>query len=217
MNIKDFNKNTTILMSGDSVTDCNRARPYGTYRYGLGTGYVLRMHEMLQVLAPEKEIKLVNAGISGETSRNVKNRWINDLEQVKPDYATLMIGVNDIWRKYDCYLDKGEAVDAAEYEENLRFIIEESLKTLKGFMLISPFYIELNKKDAFMNDIITYTEICKNLSAEYKIDFCDMQAEMNRLQKHLYTSALSPDRVHPNGVTHFAIARKILKDMNLKF
>ena len=38
-----------------------------------------------------KEIKIVSSGISGETSSQVR-RDGNDIETVKPDYATLLIG-----------------------------------------------------------------------------------------------------------------------------
>lgn len=101
MNFNEIANGSVIMLSGDSVTDAGRAYPTGTYRTGLGGGYVNRMHEIITAAYPEKKIKIVNKGISGETSRQVAARWLADLEEVKPDYATLMIGVNDVWRSYD--------------------------------------------------------------------------------------------------------------------
>lgn len=217
MNFKDFEKNTVILMSGDSVTDSSRGRPYGTYTNGLGDGYVKRIHEIISATYPEKEIKIVNSGISGETSRQVRARWINDIETVKPDYATLLIGVNDIWRKHDFYMDKQVAVGIEEYEENIRFITEYAVKNLKGFTLISPFYLELNRKDLFMKDVLAYSAVCKKAANEYNCNHIDLQPELDRLCKALYTKVFSYDRVHPGPVAHYAIARYILKQWKFKF
>ena len=217
MDIKEIKKGYVILMSGDSTTDCGRARPYGTYLTGLGNSYVKRMHEMLTAVHPEKEIKLVNAGTSGETSRHIRARWISDINAIKPDHATLLIGVNDIWRKHDHWMDKENSVSIEEYEDNLRFISEYSVKNLKHFTLISPYYLELNKKDIFMLDVAAYSAVCRRLAGEYGFEFIDLQPELDRLCKTLYTKVFSPDRVHPTDITQMAIARQILKHWKFKF
>ncbi len=217
MKFGDFQKGSVILMSGDSTTDCGRGRPYGTYLTGLGDSYVRRLHEIVTATYPEKEIKFVNTGTSGETSRQVRARWISDIEATKADYATLLIGVNDIWRKHDYWMDKEVAVHIDEYESNLRFITEYSVKNLKGFALIAPYYLELNKNDLFMRDIIAYSAVCEKLAGEYGCDFIDIQPELDRLCKTLYTKVFSPDRVHPTQITQYAIARHILKQWKFKF
>ena len=40
MDFQKIEKGSVILCSGDSVTDCGRARPYGSYRDSLGESYV---------------------------------------------------------------------------------------------------------------------------------------------------------------------------------
>lgn len=216
MNFNDFENETVIMMSGDSVTDAGRARPVGTYFCGLGGGYVNRVHEMITAACPEKRIKVINMGISGETSRHVAARWVSDLNEIKPDYATLMIGVNDIWRSYDTYMNPEMAVDAEEYEKNLRSILENS-KQLKGMMLISPIFFELNREDKLMKRVIEYSAINKRLAEEYGVDFCDLQPEIDRLCSAIYCTTFSGDRVHPGPVAHYAMAKEILKKMNFKF
>ena len=216
----DFNKlkpGSVIMCSGDSVTDCGRARPYGSYRDSLGDSYVRRLHEIVTAEYPEKEIKFVNAGISGETSRHLRARWAADCEAVRPDYATLLIGVNDIWRQYDRWLDKDMAVGIEEYEENLRFISEYSVRNLKGFTLIAPFFLELNRKEQFMKQIMDYAAVCKRVAKETGAEFISLQDELDRLCKTRYTLSFSPDRVHPFPVTHTAIALYLLKKWKFKF
>ncbi|MEG2117868.1 MAG: GDSL-type esterase/lipase family protein [Clostridia bacterium] len=217
MDYREISNNSVIMTAGDSVTDCGRGRPYGTYRIGgLGNGYPQRLHEIITSIYPEKMIKFVNSGISGETSRQLREHWISDIEQVKPDYATIMIGVNDVWRNSDAYLDPEVGVHIDEYERNLRFVLDNS-KQLKGLLLISPVFFELNKKDPFMIDIAECSAVCQKLAAEYHVGFCDIQPEIDRIISHVYTSTFSPDRVHPGAVAHFLIARAILKYVNFQF
>lgn len=216
MDINTFEKGSVLMVSGDSVTDCGRARPIGSYIFGLGNGYVNRMHEIITSYYPEKEIKVVNMGISGETSRQVVARWDADIAAVKPDYAALMIGVNDVWRRHDAYMDKEIGVHADEYEANLRGIIERS-RSLKGLMLITPIFFELNKSDPFMREIDECSGICRRLAKEYGVDFCDVQPEIDRIISAQYTSTFSPDRVHPGPVAHYTLAHEILRQMNFKF
>lgn len=217
MDFQKIEKGSVILCSGDSVTDCGRARPYGSYRDSLGESYVKRLHEIVTAEYPEKEIKFVNAGISGETSRHIRNRWISDCEAVKPDYATLLIGVNDVWRQYDRWMDKDMAVGIEEYEENLRFVAEWSAKHLKGFTLIAPFFLELDREEFFMKQVLARAAVCEKIARETGAQFISLQDELDRLCRSRYTLSFSPDRVHPFPVTHTAIALYLLRQWNFKF
>ncbi len=116
LNLHTIENGKTILLSGDSVTDCGRARPYGDYVSGLGGGYPQNLHTLITATCPEKRLRLVNAGIGGETSRDVRSRWESDLDAVRPDHATLLIGVNDVWRHFDTYMTPSRAVSEEEYE-----------------------------------------------------------------------------------------------------
>lgn len=65
LNLHTIENGKTILLSGDSVTDCGRARPYGDYVSGLGGGYPQNLHTLITATCPEKRLRLVNAGIGG--------------------------------------------------------------------------------------------------------------------------------------------------------
>ena len=208
---------STILLSGDSVTDCGRARPYGDPLWGLGNGYPAFLHNVITGTYPEKRIKLINAGISGETSRDVLKRWENDLDNVKPDFATLMIGANDVWRRYDAYLFPEKQVSDEEYEANIRNIIAIAQRKTKGFMLISPVFIDLNKNDAMRRDIDNLNAILKKLCNETNTIYCDVQSDIDKLLTKLHPTVFSPDRIHPTPTAHYAIARCILKQIGFAF
>ena len=75
-------KGAIVLFTGDSITDCGRARPVGKGA-GLGSGYVAIAQERL------KDNVVLNTGISGHTVRDLAARWDNDVINLKPDWLTL--------------------------------------------------------------------------------------------------------------------------------
>ncbi|PWL50593.1 MAG: GDSL family lipase [Clostridiales bacterium] len=217
LNLHTIENGKTILLSGDSVTDCGRARPYGDYVSGLGGGYPQNLHTLITAACPEKRLRLVNAGIGGETSRDVRSRWESDLDAVRPDHATLLIGVNDVWRHFDTYMTPSRAVSEEEYEENLRFIASIAAKRLESFTLIAPFLFETNKRDAFFAAVLRYAKICERVAADTGCDFINPQKDIDKALRSLNNTALSPDRVHPNAVAHMIVARSILKHWHYRF
>ena len=61
-------KGQKILFIGDSITDCERARPVGEGQYGgIGKGYVSLIDALLQSGYPELGIRVVNMGVSANT------------------------------------------------------------------------------------------------------------------------------------------------------
>ncbi|MCG6198000.1 GDSL family lipase, partial [Anoxybacillus sp. LAT_38] len=74
---------------------------------------------LLQAVYPELGIRVVNKGISGNTVRDLKARWKEDVIAQKPDWVSIMIGINDVWRQYDLPLMKEKHVYLDEYETTL--------------------------------------------------------------------------------------------------
>src|SRR5690349_1984671 len=90
-----------LVMIGDSITDCGRARPVGEGPYeGLGAGYVALVDGLINAASPELRIRVVNMGISGNTVRDLKARWKSDVLDLEPDWLSVMIGINDVWRHF---------------------------------------------------------------------------------------------------------------------
>lgn len=94
----------TILALGDSLTE------------GLGVdndaNYPAQLEARLQELG-YKDVKVINSGLSGETSTGLVNRldWVL---QTKPDITILTIGANDAMR----------GIDVATVEANIRTAIK---------------------------------------------------------------------------------------------
>src|SRR5688572_22437979 len=104
-------------MIGDSITDAGRARPIGEGHGQLGGGYVAMVDALIGATYPERLIRVVNVGISGNTVRDLKNRWTTDVTDLKPDWLSVMIGTNDVWRQFDAPKFPEAAVHPEEYEK----------------------------------------------------------------------------------------------------
>ena len=113
-------KGSKLVMIGDSITDAGRARPVGEGLFDpLGRGYVCMVNALLGAVYPERGLRVVNMGCSGNTVRDLKARWQTDVFDLKPDWVSIMIGINDVWRQYDLPLQPESHVPLKEYEEKI--------------------------------------------------------------------------------------------------
>jgi lysophospholipase L1-like esterase len=199
-----------LLFIGDSVTDCGRARPVGAgSRAALGGGYVAEVDGALSSQAAEPPITVMNTGVSGNTVRDLALRWEADVLAHKPDWLSVMIGINDVWRQFDG-VDSSAAVMPHEYERVYDGLISRTLPRLKGLVLMSPYYVQDERSDPMRRRMDEYGAIVKSLAARRDVIFVDVQAAFDAaLAKRDYTM-LAGDRVHPSREGHKVIAAAFL-------
>ncbi|WP_199614202.1 SGNH/GDSL hydrolase family protein [Paenibacillus alkalitolerans] len=210
--------NDKLLFIGDSITDCERKRPVGEGLFqALGHGYVSIVDAMLHAVYPELGIRTVNMGIGGNTVRDLKHRWKSDVIDLKPDWLSVMIGINDVWRQYDQPQITESHVYLDEYESTLRLLVQQAQSLVKGVVLMTPFYIESNRDDAMRATMDLYGEAVKRISEEYGAVFVDTQAAFNEVMTYIYPATLAWDRVHPNMTGHMVLARAFLKAIGMEW
>jgi lysophospholipase L1-like esterase len=199
-----------LVMIGDSVTDCGRARPFGDGLHAIGDGYVRNVASLLALCAPEHRIRVINVGTSGHTIRDLAGRWQTDVLDLKPDWLSVMIGINDVWRQFDSPLQVADHVLLPEYEATLYRLVEMTLPTTKGLILMSPFYIEDNPEDAMRARMDQYGNVVKAVAEKSGAIFVDTQAAFVNTLRHVHSSYVAWDRVHPNSLGHMALAKAFL-------
>lgn len=211
--------NSTLLFIGDSVTDCGRVRPVAEGLFNPhGQGYVNLVYGLLTAAYPERMIRVVNMGVSGNTSRDLLARWKTDALDRNPDWLCLMIGINDVWRQFDVPYMPEAAVPLAEYRANVDKMLASAQKKARGgVVLMSPYYIEPNPADAMRATVDRYRAACAQLAAKRRVIYVDTQAEFDQALKHCHSSYFSWDRVHPNTPGHAILARAFLKAVEYKF
>src|SRR5437868_3690371 len=108
--------NSKLVMIGDSITDCGRTRPIAEAPYdALGNGYVSLVNGLITATNPELRLRILNMGISGNTVRDLKARWQSDVLALEPDWLSILIGINDVWRHFDMPLQSELQVPLDEY------------------------------------------------------------------------------------------------------
>lgn len=204
--------NSKLVMIGDSVTDCERGRPLGEGLFGaIGKGYVGLVSALLEATYPERKIRVINMGSSGNNVVDLYNRWETDVVALEPDWLSIMIGINDVWRQYDMPLVKEVHVYLDQYSETLEKLVKETRPKLKGLVLMTPYYIESNANDSMRATMDQYGKVVKELADKYDAIFVDTQKAFNELLKHCHSSSIAWDRVHPNISGHMVLARAFLK------
>lgn len=213
-----LNKGDKLLFIGDSITDCERKRPEGEGLFGaLGKGYVSLVDALLQAVYPELGIRVVNKGIGGNTVRDLHGRWQEDVLDQQPDWLAIMIGINDVWRQFDTPFIKEWHVYADEYETTLRKLVSETKPTVKGLVLMTPFYLESNEQDKMRYMMDQYGAIVKKIAEEFDVIFVDTQAAFNVVLEELYSATLAWDRVHPTAAGHMVLARAFLDNIGFEW
>jgi lysophospholipase L1-like esterase len=203
-------KNSKLVMIGDSITDCGRVRPVAESTTGLGAGYVSQVSALLGAVYPALAIRVVNMGISGNTVRDLKARWSTDVLDLQPDWLSIMIGINDVWRQFDSPRIKECHVLIDEYEQTLDELVAQTRPSLKGLVLMTPYFIEPNRKDPMRVQMDRYSRVVKKLAARHRTIFVDTQKVFDQVLSTGHPMELAWDRVHPNPIGHMVIARAFL-------
>ena len=215
MFIKDKEK---IVFIGDSVTDSGRKRPIGEGLWdGTGNGYVRVIENFLNVCYPERVIHVVNTGSSGNTTNDLLARFDRDCLDLKPNYAVICIGFNDVWRYFDEPSVTEGHVSLDKYTENLRAMADKCQAAGVRCIFMTPYYLEPNKEDLMRAKMDEYRAAMIKVAAEKGLDCVDLQSPFDKLMKYRYPAYICWDRVHPGQVGSLVIAKTFLKYAGFDF
>lgn len=201
--------NSKLLFIGDSITDYDRERPVGE-GYGLGNGYVSLVNALLSSTYPQNHIRVINVGISGNTIRDLDARWQTDVLDLKPDWLSIMIGINDVWRQFDSPTRTDWHIPLDEYTSTLERLIQKTQPSLKGLVLMTPYFIEPNRSEPMRAMMDRYGESVRELAKKYDAVFVDTQAAFDSILQKVHNMSLAGDRIHPNAAGHMILARAFL-------
>lgn len=200
-----------IVFAGDSITDMGRNQPYGEGLFDrTGRGYVRIIENMLSTWYPETYLRITNVGTDGNTSRDLLNRFQTDVIDLNPNWVSICIGVNDVWRQFDSPAMLDEQVMPDEYEKNVEAMILSIKDRVKGIILMTPYYMEPNANDWMRHRMDEYGAVCKKLAEKYNCRFVDLQAVFNDYFQFRHSTYIAWDRVHPNQIGATIIAKAFL-------
>ena len=207
-----------IVFAGDSVTDMGSQNPVGEGLFdNVGRSYVRIIENMLAAYYPEVRVRVTNSGVGGNTSRDLLERYERDVVELDPDWVSICIGINDVWRQFDSPAIPSSWVLPEEYRENVEKMILAVKDKVKGIFILTPYYMEPNREDFMRERMDEYAAICRELAEEYGCRLVDFQAMYEDYCKIRHSSYIAWDRVHPNQVGATLMAREFLKQCDFDY
>ena len=199
--------NALVLFQGDSITDSGRSRQDMTH---LGDGYALITAGWFSALYPQKKVSFLNRGISGNRVPDLIKRWQKDCISLKPTWLSILIGVNDMWRRYD----SNDPTSTGDFESNYRRLLDQTVATLSSTTLIlcEPFLLPINNQQkSWRDDLDPKIEVVQRLARDYKTILVPLDSIFAEAAKQREPSYWLPDGVHTSPAGAALIAQSWLK------
>ena len=157
-----MNHNDLILFIGDSITESGRFEDPEE----LGNGYVRLIHDYLVTSYPDKKLRVLNKGIGGHRINDLEARWDQDVIQLNPQYVSISIGINDVWRQIDA--PEMSQIMPEQFEEIYRKLLTQlKEKTEARIILMEPTVIEEVVSSEGNTKLKTYVEIVRDIADEF--------------------------------------------------
>jgi len=200
-----------MVLIGDSITDCGRRDAAAP----LGSGYVAFFVDLVAARYPERNICFVNKGIGGNTVLDLAERWSEDVVAERPDWLSVMIGINDLHRDLDGVRTIPPDVYRTRYTRILERVAAEVGPKL---VLIDPFYMITPKEADERQKVVLglldgYIAVVRDLARRFAARLVCTHEMFKRQLAHRPFTAFCAEPVHPNRTGHMLIACELLKTM----
>lgn len=202
-----------VLFIGDSITDCGRRDANAP----LGNGYVKFCNDLIIARYPAHQITLINKGISGDTLYGLMNRWTDDVINLKPDWVSIKIGINDLHRVHLKMTDVPATPD--DFARLYDTVLSRTQKELGAqVVLMDPFFVSNEKSPASMRKPIRdllpqYIRTVDAMARKYKTRHVRTEQIFQNLLKYYPADYFCPEPVHPYPNGHLVMAQAWLNEV----
>lgn len=192
----------TILFQGDSVTD--NCRDYGNPN-DLGPGYAKFVAELLNQKYPDYQLRFLNRGVSGNRTDHLLARWEEDCISLRPDFLSILIGINDTWRRFD----QNDPTPTEVYEARYRNLLTQVRDRLHiPVMVMEPFLLETRlDQRLWREDLDAKIDVARRLAREFSCRYVPLDGLMAAEACRRPMEELCADGVHPTEAGARLIAR----------
>ena len=201
----------TFLFQGDSITDAGRDDEKQGLA-GLGCGYAFLLASEIENNHKDK-IDFINRGKSGDRITDVYARIKEDIINLKPDYMSILIGVNDV--SHELTMNCG--VSPKKFRMIYGMLIDEIREVLPDIkiVILEPFVLKGTATEKLWNDfdreVRILAEISKQVAEEYETDFIPLHKKCDALSSDGNTEYWSADGIHPTLAGHEVLKNELKK------
>lgn len=191
-----------ILFQGDSITDA------GSYKKD---GKVITGYGKFVVEALGEEHEYFNRGVSGNRIVDVLARYDQDVKAIQPDVMTLLIGINDVWRRFD----SGLYTSAEAYGKTVReFLTKFKTDFPKAkLILLEPYLVPFDGKEYFRPVLAEFIAQIRKIAVEFADGYIPLDGLFAKENMTVPAEELSADGVHPALKGQEMIARYLVAEI----
>ncbi len=199
----------TILFQGDSITDAGRNREDEN---SWGLGYPLLISASMG-MDRQEEFRYINKGISGNRIIDVLARVKIDIINLKPDYLSILLGVNDVWHEFK----RQNGVDTERFEQYYNMLIEQIKEALPDIkiMIMEPFALcgsaTEEQWEAFRSEVEQRAAAAERVAEKQGLLFLPLMEKFDRACETAPADYWLEDGVHPTARGHELIRREWMK------
>lgn len=181
-----------VVCLGDSVTGVY-------YHTGGRRAWPELLEDALNKALPGREISVINAGVSGQTTREGLARLERDVLRHQPGVVAISFGLNDLTR-----------ISEADFCGGLRELVSRCRRQGAVVVLCTPNAV-LETAGRPVQKLERYCELIRSTAAELGVAVCDQYAAGQRFRARApraWRETLS-DEIHPNLAGHRLMAEEL--------
>lgn len=209
---------STVMFTGDSITDCRRSES----EQGLGFGYPLHVAGEWGLRHPDRPVTWLNTGIAGDKVMDLEARWQADVLDARPDVVSILAGGNDMgWHTYDPdgYVIPAEDY-AAGYDRLLAplaeagaelILIEPFLLPIRGLVEVGDVHVGAEVRKEWRADLNPKIQVVRELARKYGAHLLAADGMFAELAATTGPEYWTADGVHPTPAGHAALAAAWLR------
>lgn len=198
--------NAVVLFQGDSITDCGRSRENDA---DMGRGYATLTAAWLSSMYPEKNVSFINRGIGGNRAKDLCARWDEDCIGIKPTWVSILIGINETWRRYD----SNDPTSTEDYEKAYREMLTRTEDDLGAKLIIlEPFVLPVPEdRIHWREDLNPKIDVARKLAREFGAIYVPLDGIFAQASAKREPAYWAADGVHPTLAGHALITQSWLE------
>jgi len=203
-------KGQNVLFIGDSIVDAGRKYEDPA---SLGSGFAFMAAGLFGSLYPELDVKFHNRGIGGHRVVDLAARWQQDCLDLKPDWLTVMVGINDVMRRYD----QNKPTSVAQYISGYRELLLQAVDRFGSkLIIVEPYVLPTNEmRIQCREDLDPKIHALRNMAEELGALYIPTDGLFAAARMKGGISYWAPDGVHPTPAGHALIARAWLSSVGV--
>jgi len=200
-------RNDHVLFYGDSITDAGRMGENNNS--GLGNGYPAICAAIAAARYPELNLRFTNRGISGNRVYDLASRLKTDVLNLRPTVVSVLIGINDTWRRYDSKI----VSEIPDFEARYDRILQQVTGQLEARVVIcEPFLLPIpDDRVAWREDLDPRIAAVRRMARKYAAAFVPLDGVFAAAACRQTMDYWAGDGVHPTAAGHGLIAEAWLE------